>query len=294
MSRINLIALLLLAVAVLWLFTLGGESAAGIREQALSLAAPLIRARDAVHRTGDSLAQPRMSREQLMAANARLERQLQDAAIKEKVLEQLYEENAQLRSALKMQQTSRSELVAAEVISRETSKWYHTLIIDKGTAHGIEKGDTVIVERGLVGKVSIAGENVSTVLLLTDEACKVTALVVGANQRGILEGRGAGGSASSSENVLVGQGSVEGLRGGVNFKPLLRLRHLDQRANVQPSMRVETSGAGRVFPGGIEIGTVVSVKPGEIATEAMVEPSVDFRNLNFVFVITSSKENRVP
>ena len=52
MSRINLIALIVLAVAVGWLFTLGPEVVAGIREQALSLAAPLIRAREAVRRTG--------------------------------------------------------------------------------------------------------------------------------------------------------------------------------------------------------------------------------------------------
>lgn len=293
MSRINLIALIVLAVAVGWLLTLGPDVVAGIREQALSLAAPLIRAREAVRRTGDSLAHPRLTREQLVAANQSLERQVQDAVIKEKVLEQLYEENAQLRNALKMQQASRSKLVAAEVISRETEKWYHTMIIDKGTLQGIAKGDTVMVDRGLVGKISVVGEELSTVLLLTDEACKVTALVVGTNQRGIIEGHG-GGLGAQSEHALVAQGRVEGLRGGVNFKPLLRLRYLDQRANVQPAMRVETSGAGRVFPSGIEIGTIVSVTGGEITTEAIVEPSVDFRNLKFVFVVTGSKPGAQP
>lgn len=289
MSRINLIALLLLIVVLAWLFTMGAGSLEGLREQALSLVAPLVKARDKIHRTGENLAQPRLTREQLVTAKERLERQLQDASIKEKILEQLYEENAQLRSALKMQQASRSKLVAAEVISRETDKWYHTMIIDKGTVHGIAKGDTVIVDRGLVGKISVAGEDISTVLLITDEACKVTAVVVGTNQRGIVEGQG-GAVGVASENVLVAQGQVEGLRGAVNYKPLLRLRHLDQRANVQPAMRVESSGAGRVFPGGIEIGTVVTVKTAEISTEATVEPSVDFRNLKFVFVITGARE----
>ena len=98
----------------------------------------------------------------------------------------------------------------------------------------------------------------------------------------------------SPDGALVAQGQVEGLRGGVNFKPLLRLRHLDQRANVQPSMRVESSGAGRVFPAGIEIGSIVSVNPGEISTDAVVTPSVDFRNLKFVFVITDPKRSEQP
>jgi rod shape-determining protein MreC len=294
MSRINLIALLLLVVVVGWLLTFGAESVAGVREKALTLASPLIRARDAVHRTGENLAQPQLTREQLVAAKDRLERQVQDAAIKEKVLEQLYEENAQLRKALKMQQSSRFKLVAAEVISRETDKWYHTLIIDKGTVQGIAKGDTVMVDRGLVGKISVVGEDIATVLLLTDEACKVTALVAGTDQKGIVEGHGPVPVARGGENALVAQGRVEGLRGGVNYKPLLRLRHLEQRANVQPGMRVESSGAGRVFPAGIEIGAIVSVTPGEIATEAMVEPSVDFRNLSFVFVVTAAKPGPQP
>jgi cell shape-determining protein MreC len=69
---------------------------------------------------------------------------------------------------------------------------------------------------------------------------------------------------------------------------------LDQRANVQPSMRVESSGAGHVFPAGIEIGTIVSVTPGEITTEAVVAPAVDFRNLKFVFVITEPKQAGQP
>ena len=293
MSRINLIALILLVAIVGWLFTLGSEGMADVREKALTLAAPLIRARDTVHRTGEALAQPHLTREELIAAKDQLEKRVEEAAINEKVLEKLHEENQELRSALKLQQASRSKLVAAEVISRETDKWYHTMIIDKGTAHGIAKGDPVRVERGLVGKVSLAGEEVSTVLLLTDEACKVTALVLGANQRGVIEGQGTvrGGS---PDGALVAQGQVEGLRGGVNFKPLLRLRHLDQRANVQPSMRVESSGAGRVFPAGIEIGSIVSVNPGEISTDAVVTPSVDFRNLKFVFVITDPKRSEQP
>jgi len=288
MSRINLIALGLLAVVVVWLFTLGKSTIAGIRERGLTVAEPLIRARASVEELGNELASPRLTREQLIAANRRLQRRLQEAAINEKALEQLYEENAQLKHALKLQKVSRFKLVAAEVIRRDTAKWYHTMMIDKGAAHGIAKGDTVIVDRGLVGKVSLASENLSTVLLLTDEACKVTAVVVGTSQQGIVEGQG-GGLGSSSENILVAEGQVEGLRGAVNVKPRLRLKHLDKRANVQPSMKVESSGAGRVFPEGLEIGTVVSVHPGEITTEAVVQPSVDFRSLEFVFVITGSK-----
>jgi len=57
--------------------------------------------------------------------------------------------------------------------------WYNTLVIDKGTDDGLTVNDPVIVETKLVGKISIAGPDPSVVLLVTDEACKVTARVMG-------------------------------------------------------------------------------------------------------------------
>ncbi|MEM7602765.1 MAG: rod shape-determining protein MreC [Verrucomicrobiota bacterium] len=287
MSRINIVAIILLVVTVIWLLAMGSDTVAGIRQKGLSATAPFGKLRTSFEKTGNRLSGPRKSRDELEAELLALQRQVDEGNINEQVLERIYEENERFRHLLKLQQASRFYLVAAEVVSRETDKWYNTLTISKGALHGISKGDTVIVDRGLVGKISLAAEDYSTVLLLTDEACRVTAVVVGTEERGVIEGRG-----GFTQEILVAQGEVEGLRGVNSLRPKLRLKHLDHRAKIQPAMQVESSGAGRVFPGGIAIGEVVSVKEeeGNVTKEAIVQPSVDFRNLDFVFVITGAQE----
>ena len=49
--------------------------------------------------------------------------------------------------------------VPARVISYEPNNWYDTIMINKGTYHGIHPGDAVISNSGIVGKVVEAGTN---------------------------------------------------------------------------------------------------------------------------------------
>lgn len=278
MSRVNLIALLLVAGLVTGLMLLPGERVERIRYTVLGWASPWLRAKDATATLVDGLVAPKPSYETLEAEHRRLYQEVQHLRTLNRSLDDLYRQNNELRSALNLRKLPNFELVAAEVISRDSSTWYNSLVIDKGVRDGLGVNDPVIVETKLVGKISVAGPDSSVVLLVTDEACKVTARVMSTTYLGISEGQG-----SQSPSVATGQGETQGVRG--TLAPRLRLRYLDKFAKIQPGMSVSSSGQGRVYPPNLELGKIVSVKSGDITTEAEIEPAIDFSRLEFVFVI---------
>ena len=180
---------------------------------------------------------------------------------------QLETENNTLRAVLEFKEQTAFDVVASQVIRRNPANWWQEIIIDKGEDAEIGQDAPVLNAEGLVGKVEQSGNALSTIILLTDEQCQVAAKVEGTHEVGILSGR---------------RGQLEGT-------PLLSLRFLSKDAPVRPGMRVFTSGAGGVFPPNILLGTVDSLFPGAADSEARVRPSVDFENLDVVFVVKGLK-----
>jgi rod shape-determining protein MreC len=283
MSRVNVIALLLLIALVTGLILMPGEEVDSIRHGALGWASPMIKTKNATATFVDDMVTKKPSYGELEDAYRRLYKEVLELRTENRILDDLYRQNTELRGALNLRKLPNFELISAEVISRDSSTWYNTLVIDKGTADGVELNDPVIVETKLVGKVSVVGPDSSVVLLVTDEACKVTSRVMSTTFLGISEGQG-----SQGPSVFTGQGETQGSRGSIT--PRLRLRYLDKFAKIQPGMSVYSSGQGHVYPPNLELGKIVSVKPGEITTEAEIEPAVDFNRLEFVFVIRNRPE----
>src|SRR5579875_2270740 len=65
--------------------------------------------------------------------------------------------------------------VSARVIADSPTIWYETVVIDKGTAAGVQDNDPVIDAEGLVGKVALAFPDGALVMLLTDHEMAVSA-----------------------------------------------------------------------------------------------------------------------
>ena len=68
---------------------------------------------------------------------------------------------------------------SAQVIRRQPTTWWQTVDIDAGQERGIGTQLAVLSNEGLVGKIDriYEGQNRSSVLLLTDEKCQVSARV---------------------------------------------------------------------------------------------------------------------
>ena len=124
----------------------------------------------------------------------------------------------------------------AEIVTRDSSTWWRTVTINRGREDGVETDMPVVTDEGLVGKTTTVSANISVVLLVSDENCRVAATVEGTREQGIVTGERVAGAVA----------------------PMLDLNFLSKQANLKPGQKVYTSGVGGVFPSGLLVGTVQS------------------------------------
>ena len=180
--------------------------------------------------------------------------------------EEALKENEQLRRLLELREQRKDfDFESAKITARSTSNWESTLTISKGSAAGVEAGDCVITESGvLVGVVSETSLISSTVATLIDTSIEVGGVVTRTYSAGILEG----------DFDLMNQG-------------LLRLGYLPEGAGLVAGDEVLTSGLGGIYPAGLVVGRVQGVfnDAAGMSRYAIVEPSVELDGLIEVFII---------
>lgn len=271
MSRLNIILLVAFVGLLVWITLLQPGAVATVQRGAMVAMRPFMKAssdlESAVEGIGGESLSPARMRERLAAAEQERDRLKLEVV----QLDEILEENNQLRRALQYQEKSPLSLVGARILSRKPAQWYSTVVIDKGGDDGIVVDSPVIVpigeEAGLVGKISeVVGPRSAVVLLLTDEMCQVSAKLQNSQEQGILSGQ----------------------RGALHSVPNLRLRYLPKEVEAGPGSQVFTSGTGELFPANLYLGEVVSLRIGIIDAEAVVRPAVDFEDLVDLFVILPS------
>lgn len=175
-------------------------------------------------------------------------------------------ENEQLRSLLDLQEKRRDFVFeSAKVTARSTSNWESILSLSKGSSAGIEVGDCVITETGvLVGVVSQVGYNWSSVSTVINTDTEMGGIVSRTYSAGVLEG----------DFALMSQGK-------------LKLNYLPEGAQLVSGDEVVTSGKGDIFPSGLVVGQVEGVftDPSGQSRYAVVTPLAKLDSLIEVFVI---------
>ena len=168
--------------------------------------------------------------------------------------------NARLRNLLNFQKAPTNRVVAAEVIGKDPSRWFKTVIIDKGKAEGLQKGLPVVLPQGIVGQVIEVSSHYSKVMLIIDRNSAVDALVQRSRARGIIKG------ASADQ---------------CRFEFVLR------KHDVQIDDTVISSGLDGVYPKGLRIGRIsdLSEPKSDIFYDITVAPFVDYETLEEVLVI---------
>ena len=195
-----------------------------------------------------------------------LSKDLRELEEKERQWEEAIRENEQLRALLDLTARHRSFVLEdVRVTARFTSNWESKLTLSKGSSAGIEAGDCVITETGvLVGIVAETGINWSTVSTVINTDTQMGGIVMRTYSAGVLEG----------DFALMNQGK-------------LKLNYLPEEAQLVSGDEVLTSGRGEVFPSGLEVGRVEGVftDPSGQTRYAVVAPSVALDSLIEVFVI---------
>ena len=163
------------------------------------------------------------------------------------------------------------EKVAASVIAKDSSNWFDTFTINRGTKHGIQKGMNVIAGGGLVGIVTDAGANYATVRSIINDTSNISAMI-----------------AATGDNFNVsGDLKTMNTEMAITFS---QLRDEDNQVNVGDA--VITSYVSDQYQQGILIGYISTIEDSanNLTKSGTITPVVDFAHLEDVFVITKLKE----
>ena len=208
----------------------------------------------------------------VLAENEKLRQQVDELTIENNSLQQDKYELNNLRELYKLdQQYVEYEKIGARVVSKDAGNWFHTFVIDKGTADGIAVDMNVMAGSGLVGRVTEVGDDWAKVLAIIDDKSNVSAMVL------------------STENSCMVQGNLETMNNGViTFSKLI-----NGETPVKEGDKVVTSHISTKYLPGILIGYIskISADSNNLTSSGYLTPAVDFSNLEEVLVITDLKKD---
>lgn len=263
-TKIVIVAAVLLAVLLTVSSVIGANTGRNAVQVMLS---PFRAAYSAFVRQAERLYNYIFRYEALQAENETLRRRIMEMEDDVRSADSLQRENERLRNLLDLIEDHPDYArTAAYIVSWDSSNWKSTFTLAKGTASGIQPGMVVITEFGeVVGLVTDAGSNWSTVTTLLDSSLEISAMVASTGYSGSVQGSYATGEEGK-----------------------LRMNYLPSDAVLRNNDQVVTTGS-TFYPRDLIIGYINDADFDEtgVAKYAILTPAADFDDLEQIFIITN-------
>ena len=146
----------------------------------------------------------------------------------------LASENAHLRKLLGVREKLQTKSVVADILYDARDVFTRKIVVNRGTQDGVDRGQPVIDETGVVGQVTRVFPMTAEVTLLTDKDQAIPVQVLRNGLRTVVYGRGQSG--------------------------LLDMRSLSANADIQVDDLVVTSGIDGVYPPGLSVAKVMQIE----------------------------------
>ena len=192
--------------------------------------------------------------------NTKLSEQVRLLQGKQVLFDQFEQENKRLREELQFAKTSKLSLQLCGVIGRNPTGIIDTVTINCGVKQGAEPGRAVISKGFLVGRITYATEDLSTVQLITNASFSVDAKI------------------SQTGRLAIGKGS---------YDSGLVLDQISQDEPLERGMLVVTAGVNDKIAKNLligEVGEIIS-GPNDLFKKTTLVSPVDFGDLEFVFLV---------
>ena len=173
----------------------------------------------------------------------------------------LQQENARLRALLEVEQRIPRATTAAEVLYTGRDPFTQKVFVDKGESVGVQPGQAVIDEVGVVGQVTRVFPYMAEVTLVTDKDYAVPVRVERSGVRSVMYGAGTG--------------------------RLPELRFLSPNSETHAGDRLVTSGIDGTYPAGLAVAQVVSVEreTGQIFARVICRPLAGVEKSTHVLIL---------
>jgi rod shape-determining protein MreC len=207
----------------------------------------------------------------LQADNKALQAKVDELTTENASLQQEHYELTKLRELYDLsQQYSSYKMTAARIIAKDSGSWYHSFVINKGSADGIAADMNVIAGNGLVGRVTGVGLHWAKVMSIIDDNSNVSAMVL-----------------STQDNMIITGNLTEYEDGVIDFSKLT-----DRADQVTLGDKVVTSNISDKYLPGILIGYISTLNQdaNKLTKSGQITPVVDFEHLDTVLVILQIKQ----
>jgi len=143
-------------------------------------------------------------------------------------------ENEYLRKLLKATPRDKSKAILAEIQSIPRDPFNLTVILDKGSQNGVQNGQVIVDNLGVIGQITHTYPWSSEATLITDKDHSVPVQILRNGLRSVASGTG-------------------------KYKTL-ELNYMANNVDIQEGDQIVTSGIGDVYPSGLPVALVSKVK----------------------------------
>lgn len=207
----------------------------------------------------------------VLEENERLKEEVDRLTIENTKFQQERYELNQLRQLLKLDdEYSEYEKIGAKIISRDTSNWFTSFTINKGSDDGIQINCNVMAGSGLVGRVTDVGPNFAKVTSIIEDNNNTSGMLL-----------------STGDHLIVTGDLTTMPNGEITFGKLA-----DRNNRAAVGDKVVTSNISEHYLPGILIGYInkMETDSNNLTKSGTITTAVDFEHLEDVLVILKLKQ----
>ncbi len=193
-----------------------------------------------------------------------LKQKIQELEVEVQDSKSLSVENERLKGLLLLKDSGGYKILGAQIIGRDTSAWFDTSIINRGSLDGVKLNMPIVTNGGLVGRVTAVSPLTAQIALITKDKAGLGAVV------------GALGT-SNALGVVTGNGKRE----------ILEMGYVPGSIEVKVGESVYTTGQDGIYPANLKLGEVIEVHADSASApqQILIQPSAKLSAMQEVAVL---------
>lgn len=193
-----------------------------------------------------------------------LKQKIQELEVEVQKSKELAVENSRLKELLNLKEQTKYDILTAQIIGRDTSAWFDTAVINRGSLDGVKLNMPIVIDGGLVGRITAVSPLTSQVDLITRDKSGLGAIV-----------------------GELGESNALGVVKGTGEKDQLEMNYVPGYLSVNVGDIVYTTGQGGVYPAGLKLGEITEVRTGSatVPHQISIRPSAKITSMQEVAVL---------